>query len=169
MAANLSALNVRKELLDGMSRGDDPEEVLPQILSLLVDTVTFRPQILSLIAVGFIEHRGKAQAICHEHFSPIFAVLHAYLERNIESGRIRELDPRMITSVLAISVMVYPEISRLSTGTHPPHMDIRATVRAYTKFWLDVLAPSALGRVRPTVQSSALSSLDCLPKEPAEN
>src|ERR1700676_3574091 len=51
LTANLNGLRIRKELLEGMSRGDDPEVVLPQILALFVDTVTFRPQILALIVV----------------------------------------------------------------------------------------------------------------------
>jgi AcrR family transcriptional regulator len=160
LAANLNGVRIRTELLDGMSRGDDLEVVLPQILALLVDTVTFRPQVISLIAVGFIEHRGKAQAVCHEHFSPIFAVFHAYLVKNIEAGRIRELDPGMITSALAITVMVHPEISRLTTGMLPPQTDIRAAVRAYTKFWLEVLSPSAMATVRPGLELKALISQD---------
>jgi AcrR family transcriptional regulator len=160
LAANLNGLRIRKELLDGMNRGDEPEIVLPQILALFVDTVTFRPQVVSLIAVGFIEHRGKAQAVCHEHLSPIFAVFHGYLVKSIESGRIRDMDPRMIASALAITVMVHPEISRLITGMFPPQTDIRASVRAYSKFWLDVLVPPTLSTVRTGVDATSLLSTD---------
>ena len=160
LAANLDGLKVRKELLDGMSRGDDLEVVLPQILALLVDTVTFRPQVLSLIVVGYIEHRGKAHAVCHEVLSPLFAVFHAYLVRNIATGRIRSLDPQMITSALAITVMVHPEISRLLTGIFPAQADVRASVRAYTKFWLDVLAPSSLSGMRSGFGNATLLSSD---------
>jgi AcrR family transcriptional regulator len=156
LTSNLSGFRVRKELLEGMSRGDDPEVVLPQILALLVDTVTFRPQILALIVVALIEHRGKAQAVCHEHLSPIFSEFNSYLTRNIEAGRIRDLDPRMITSALAVTVMVQPEISRLITGMLPPQTDVRAVVRAYTKFWLDVLSPSQLGVIRPAMGAASL-------------
>jgi len=151
LTANLRGFRIRKELLEGMSRGDDPEVVLPQILALLVDTVTFRPQIPALILVALIEHRGKAQAVCHEHLSPIFGEFNSYLTRNIETGRIRDLDTRMITSALAVTVMVQPEISRLITGMLPPQTDVRAAVRAYTKFWLDVLSPSQLGSFRSGV------------------
>jgi AcrR family transcriptional regulator len=160
LTANLIEFRMRKELMEGMSRGDDPEVVLPQILAMLVDTVTFRPQILCLIAVALIEHRGKAQAMCHDHLSPIFALFHEYLAKNIETGRIRDLDPLMITSALAITVMVQPEISRLITGMLPPQSDIRATVRAYTKFWLAVLGPSTLGAMRTGPSTAALVSPD---------
>ncbi len=158
LTANLSGFRIRKELLEGMSRGDDPEVVLPQILAVLLDTVTFRPHVLCLIAVGLIEHRAKAQAICHQHLSPIFSVFHSYLAKNVEAGRIRELDPQMITSALAITVMVHAEISRLITGMLPPQTDTRAAVRAYTKFWLDVLAPSTLSGMRSRLGTADLLS-----------
>ncbi len=143
LRASLSGLRLRKELLEGIAAADAPEIVLPQILSLLVDTVTFNPQLLCLIAVALIELRWKAESICHEHLSPIFSAFHRYLSKNIEMGRIRNLDPRMITSALAMTVMVHPELSRLISGTPPPHSDNRDAVRAYTKFWLDVLRPIA--------------------------
>ncbi len=158
LAANLSGFRIRKELLEGMSRGDDPEVVLPQILALLVDTVTFRPQILALIVVALIEHRGKAQVVCHEHLSPIFGEFTSYLTRNIEAGRIRDLDPGMIASALTVTVLVQPEISRLITGMLPPQTDLRAVVRGYAKFWLDVLSPSRLAAIKPGLGGAALLS-----------
>ena len=51
------------------------------------------------------------------------------------------MDPGMITSAFATTVMVHPELSRLVSGTAPPHFDNRDAIRAYTKFWLDVLTP----------------------------
>ena len=148
LQAAFSGLRLRKELLDGIADCRAPEIVLPQILSLLVETVTFRPQLLCLIAVALIELRWKAEAICHEQLSPIFTAFNHYLAKNIENGRIRNLDPRMITSALAMTVMVHPELSRLVTGTPPPHADSRDAVRAYTKFWLEVLAPPSAGWTR---------------------
>lgn len=141
LRASFSGLRLRKELLDGITGCEAPELVLPHILNLLVDTITYKPQMLCLMAVALIELRWKAESICHEHLSPIFSAFSVYLAKNIETGRIRNLDPRMITSALAMTVMVHPEISRLISGAPPPHSDNRAAVRAYTKFWLDVLVP----------------------------
>jgi AcrR family transcriptional regulator len=148
---SFNGLRLRKELLDGIAGCETPEVVLPQILSLLVDTVTFKPQLLCLIAVALIELRWKAEQICHEHLSPIFSAFSRYLAKNIENGRIRNLDPRMITSALAMTVMVHPELSRLISGAPPPHSDSRDAIRAYTKFWLDVLVPQSISRPRDTV------------------
>jgi AcrR family transcriptional regulator len=159
LQASFSGLRLRKDLLDGITGCEAPEIVLPQIMALLVETVTFKPQLLCLIAVALIELRWKAEAVCHEHLSPIFSAFSRYLAKNIENGRIRNLDPRMITSALAMTVMVHPELSRLISGTPPPHSDSRDAVRAYTKFWLDVLIPPSLGRQREALEVSEPSTI----------
>jgi len=141
LRASLSGLRLKKDLIEGIADCEAPEIILPQILSMLVDTITFRPQLLCLIAVALIELRWKAESVCHEHLSPIFGAFNQYLAKNVERGRIRKLDPRMITSALAMTVMVHPELSRLISGSPPPHSDNREAVRAYTKFWLDILIP----------------------------
>jgi AcrR family transcriptional regulator len=158
LLANFSGLRLRKELLDGIAGCEAPEVVLPQIFSLLVDTVTFKPQLLCLIAVALIELRWKAEAICHEHLSPIFSAFNRYLTMNIENGRIRNLDPRMITSALAMTVMVHPELSRLISGSPPPHADSREAIRAYTKFWLELLVPPPMSRPRGAMELTDTTS-----------
>jgi len=149
LRTSLDGLRLRKELLDSISKCEAPEIVLPQILSLLVDTVTLKPQLLCLIAVALIELRWKAESICRDHLAPIFLTFSRYLEKNIAHGKIRNLDPRMIVSALTMTVMVHPELSRLISGVAPPHSDNRAAIRAYTKFWVDVLIP------HPIVNSNA--------------
>jgi AcrR family transcriptional regulator len=141
LQTSFNGLRIRKDLLDGIVACDAPEIVLPQILSLLIETVAFRPQLLCLIAVALIELRWKAESICHQHLSPIFSAFTQYLAKNIENGKIRNLDPRMIASAMAMTIMVHPQLSRLISGTPPPHSDNREAIRAYTRFWLDVLTP----------------------------
>ena len=158
LQANLSGLRLRKELLDGITDCEAPEVVLPQIFSLLVETVTFKPQLLCLIAVALIELRWKAEAICHEYLSPIFVAFSRYLAMNIECGRIRNLDPRMVASALTMTVMVHPELSRLVSGSPPPHADSREAVRAYTKFWLDVLIPQSANGLKSKLEVTESSS-----------
>lgn len=141
LQTSFNSLRIRKDLLEGIVACEGPEIVLPQILSLLIETVAFRPQLLCLIAVALIELRWKAESVCHQHLSPIFSAFTQYLAKNIENGKIRNLDPRMITSAMAMTIMVHPELSRLISGTPPPHADNREAIRAYTSFWLDILTP----------------------------
>jgi AcrR family transcriptional regulator len=152
LEASFSGVRLRKDLLDGMADCEAPEVVLPQVLALLVETITFQPQLLSLIAVALIELRWKAESICQQHLAPVFATFTRYLARNIEAGRIRNLDPRMITSALAMTVIVHPDLSRIISGTAPPHPDSREAVRAYTKFWLDILTPQSINRSRDAME-----------------
>lgn len=158
LEASFSEVRLRKDLLDGMAECEAPEVVLPQVLALLVETVTFKPQLLCLIAVALIELRWKAESICQQHLSPAFASFTRYLARNIETGRIRNLDPRMITSALAMTVIVDPDLSRLVSGAPPPHPDSRDAVRAYTKFWLDILTPQSINRSRDAMEITETST-----------
>jgi AcrR family transcriptional regulator len=137
----LSGLHLRKDLVDSIADGDLPEVVLPKLFSSLVGTITFKPQVLSLIAVAMIELRWKAESICRVQLGPIFADFHSYLSTNIKNGRIRNLDPVLVTAALGMTALVHPMLSRLLTGEPPPHSDNRDAIRAYTNFWLEILVP----------------------------
>jgi AcrR family transcriptional regulator len=93
LEASFTGVRLRKDLLDGITEYEAPEVVLPQVLALLVETVTFKPQLLCLIAVALIELRWKAESICQQHLSAAFAAFTRYLARNIETGRIRNSIP----------------------------------------------------------------------------
>jgi AcrR family transcriptional regulator len=140
LRSRLDALELRRGLLDGMARSAVPEEVLPLILAQLVDTSILMPELLPLVAVAFIELPWKAAAFCREHLSPIFSAINSYLAANIEKGRLRNLDPSLITAALASMAMI-PEFSKLVSDAPPPFSDTREAIRVYTRFWLEVLTP----------------------------
>jgi len=150
--AALNGLHLKRDLLESITACDAPEVVLPKLLSSLVGTITFRPQVLGIIVVAIIEMRWKAESTCHTHLSPIFAEFNRYLAMNIHKGRIRDLDPVMITAALGVTAVVHPLLSRLLTGSPPPHSDSRDAIRAYTNFWLDVLAPTPRNDARPAME-----------------
>jgi len=50
-----SALKMRRDLLEGIAQGQAPEVVLPKILEMMADLVSYRPELLRLIAVAFVE------------------------------------------------------------------------------------------------------------------
>lgn len=148
LRSRLSGLELRRDLLSGIAGGASPEIVLPQILTQLVDTAILKPELLRLIAVAFIELRWKAATVCYEYLSPIFSAVNRYLASNIESGKLRNVDPSLLTAALATSVMVHPEFTKLIAGAPPPYSDSREAIQVYSKFWLDVLVPSELMRSR---------------------
>lgn len=146
LRSRLSGLELCRDLLSGIADGAGPEVVLPQIFALLVDTAILRPELLRLIAVAFIELRWKAAAVCSEYLSPIFSAVNRYLARNIEDGKLRNVDPSLLTAALATSVMVHPELTKLIAGAPPPYSDSREAIQVYTRFWLDVLVPQEMVR-----------------------
>jgi hypothetical protein len=64
----------------------------------------------------------------------------------------------MVTSALAMTVIVHPDLSRLISGAPPPHPDSRDAVRAYTKFWLDILTPQPTNRSRDALEITETST-----------
>ena len=144
-----TGLKLRRDLLDGMTKCEAPEVVLPKIFDLLTDTVTFSPELLRLFAVAFLELHPKADVFNKEQLSPIFSTINHYLARSIEGGKVRDLDPTIVTVGLVSTVLLHSGLTKLIDGDKLPYADSREAARAYTKFWLDVLVPATLAHPRP--------------------
>jgi AcrR family transcriptional regulator len=136
-----SGLQVRRDLLEGIARCDPPEVILPKIIELFADTVNFRPELLRLVAVAFLELHPKADRFCVEHFSPLISTINGYLEMSIGSGRIRKLDSTMLTSALITTALMHAEIYNLIGGNRPMYANSLEAHRASARFWLDILNP----------------------------
>ncbi len=157
LRSRLNGLELRRELLEAITERGSPEVVLPQILAQIVDAAIVKPELLRLIAVAFVELNWKAAAVCYEHLSPMFSAVHHYLASNIADGKLRKLDSSMVTAALATTVMVHPEVSKLISGAAPAYADSGEAIRAYTKFWLDILTPqSTLAGVHAIVEAPAI-------------
>lgn len=143
----LSGLRLRRDLLDSIAEGAPPDVVLPQILTQLVDTATLKPDAIRLVAVGLIELNRKTQQLCFEYFAPVFATLNEYLVKNIETGRIRDVNPTMITAALATVVMVHHQFSKTLFGAGSGYDENREAIQGYTRFWLEMLLPQGSQRL----------------------
>jgi len=147
----LHEFELRRELRDGIAECAAPEIVLPLILAQFVDIAILKPELLRLIAIAFIELRWKAEKICYEYLSPIFSSVHGYLSGSIESGRLRAVDPSLVTAALATTVMMHPEFSKLIRDSHRPYSGSSEAIKMYSKFWLEVLSPpTSVGSSLPT-------------------
>jgi len=134
-------LKFRQDVLKGITQCDTPEVVLPKIIEMLADTVNYRPELLRLISVAFIELRSKADEFSQEQLSPVFSTINRYWEMNIGSGRIRNLDPTILTSALIMTVLTHPGIYDLIDGNKPVYSNSLEAHRAYARFWLDLIVP----------------------------
>ncbi|MGD0737175.1 MAG: TetR/AcrR family transcriptional regulator [Terracidiphilus sp.] len=145
-----AGLKFRHDLLKAITQCDAPEMVLPKIIEMLADTANYRPELIRLIAVAFIELRVKADEFCQEHLSPVFSTINRYCEMNIKSGRIRNLDSTILTSALMMTVLAHPEIYNLIDGNKPAYANSLEAHRAYSRFWLDLIVPRMPAYPSPT-------------------
>lgn len=136
-----AAVHLRRDLVEGMAGGDTPEVILPKIIEFLADILNYSPELLRLIAVALLEMQWKADVFCDECLSPALSAISKYLALNVQNGKVRNLDPTMVTAAMTTMVLVHPWLSRHASSERTIYADSRAAERAYTTFWLDVLAP----------------------------
>ncbi|MBS1802808.1 MAG: TetR/AcrR family transcriptional regulator [Acidobacteria bacterium] len=142
LASCFDSVQPRFNALELSSRKAAPEVVLPRILNILIDTATFSPELMRLVAVALLEVHGKAEEVCRQHLTPLFTAISSYLHKNVESGAIRNLNPAITTLGMALTVLAQPELSKLIDGCHISRLDLREVVDTYTQFWLGALLPS---------------------------
>jgi len=145
-------LKFRRDVLEGIAQCDSPEVVLPKIIEMLADTANYRPELLRLIAVAFVELHAKVNEFCQEQLSPVFSAINHYLEINIRSGKIRNLDSTILTSALIMTVLTHPEIYNLIDGNKPVYPNSLEAHRAYARFWLDLIVPRTSAYPSPNAQ-----------------
>lgn len=157
LTSSFTAITPRLDQFERISKGEPPETVLPKILGLLVDAAAFSPELVRLIAVAFLEVGGAAEEHCREHLAPLFRSISEYFEANIERGRIRNLDPMMMTTAIVLTTFAQPEVSRLVKGSASSKLDSRNAIDDYTNFWLGVLILPSQGISNVAVPARTLA------------
>ena len=151
-----AAIKLRRDMVDGMRYGHAPEVVLPKIIEFLIDILHYSPDVLRLIAVAFLEMHSKADEFCDEYLTPGFSAISKYFAESARQGRVRDLDPAMVTAALTTMVLAHPWFSRQAADERSGHPDRRAAEHAYTHFWLDVLRPRRVPGQREAPLASSM-------------
>ena len=133
-------MDFQRDLLEKIANCEPPEVVLPKVLELFADTVNYRPELLRLTAVAFLEMHPKGEAFIQERLSPALSAISQYLEMNVKGGKLRDLDPTTMTVALMMTTLTHAEISRL-IDKNKPLLSHKEKNRAQARFWLDMLAP----------------------------
>jgi len=142
LQTSFSSVKPRLDLFERSSERYTPEAMLAQILRLLADMATFSPELMRLVGVAFLELHGKAEDVCYGHLAPLFTSIANYLTTNMEQGKLRTLNPAIVTAAMALTAMAQPELSKLVAGTGFPRPSSRDSTDEYSAFWLKVLVPS---------------------------
>jgi AcrR family transcriptional regulator len=153
LRSHSAGMRFRKDLLEGLTQGDSPEVVLPKIFESLTETVNYRPELLRLIAVAFVELYPKAELFSHEYLSPALSAISHYLEMSIKNGKLRVSDPRMLTAALVMTGLMHSGISNLIDGDKP-RVNRQEADRACSGFWLDLLAPRMFPYTPPIARTT---------------
>jgi len=141
LASCFDTLTPRLTGIESAVKGAAPEIFLPRILNILIDTATFSPELVRLIAIALLEVHGKAEDVCRQQLTPLFALISGCLDRSIEAGHVRKLDPSITTLGIALTVLAQPELSRLLDNCRLSKLDLRDVLHTYTQFWLGALLP----------------------------
>jgi len=136
-----SGLKLCRDLVNGLTQCDTPQVVLPKILDLLTEMASYKPELLRLIAVAFLELHWKADQFGDEYLSPGLVKISRYLEMNIEQGRLRQVDPAILTTALMMTTVVHPGISKLIDRNRSLYRCSPDAGQTYSKFWLALLVP----------------------------
>ena len=118
-----SAVQLRRDVIEGMTDGNAPEVILPKIVEFFSDILNYSPELLRLIAVALVEMQWKADIFCDECLTPAFSAISKYLALNVQRGRVRNLDPTMVTAALTTMVLMHPWLSRLIDGDKLSYSD----------------------------------------------
>ncbi len=135
-----SGLKLRHDLEEGLSRSDPPQVVLPKIIDLLTDIANYKPDLLRMITVAFLELHWKAEQFGNEYLAPLLSGISRYMEALIKDGRIQGSDPTILTAALTMTTLIHPEISKMINGGQSVYRNSQDAAHAYAQFWLDLLS-----------------------------
>lgn len=142
LRSSLAEWELHADFLKDIEADAGPEVVLPRFLAQVVDATVLNPDLLPLMAVAFLERRAKAREVCRESFKPLMAAVHRYLAVHIEEGKLRMLEPTLITAAIVATAWVHPVLMEIDDGDGAHHLTNRDAIRALSRFWIDALAPA---------------------------
>ena len=153
--SSFSGVKPRLKALAPASRCEPPEVMLPRIVGLLQNIISFSPELVRLIAIAFLEVHGKAEDICREHLALLFTAIDDYLKANIQIGRIRNLNAGIATAAIAFTTLAQPELSKLAGSVKLSQLDGRQAIDECAAFWVNALVPSSQERFQDIAEVEA--------------
>ncbi len=143
LEARLSGVKLTRELQRALESDQRPEEVLPEVVRFLVDTVLHQPELLPLLCITSIE-LPQFERLCRQQLGVIFDQVKAYLERSAQLGHIHPVDPALATLSMAGGVLSQMVLWRLFTGQEMTRWQSAGISDTHSGLWL-----KALGKERP--------------------
>jgi AcrR family transcriptional regulator len=143
----LGRVRIRKDLQAGLIQGERPEVVIPLIFELIIQIITYEPELVRLLSIGLLELRPATERILRERIGPMVAAINSYLTNSVNQGKLRNLDPLHITATFVCAGLMHQGLYSLLTGGELPYSSTAQAVSAYSSFWLDTLSPAPTDRL----------------------
>jgi TetR/AcrR family transcriptional regulator len=135
--SRLKQLKLGRDLQNSLANDLDPAQVVPLIVTFLVDIVVQQPQLLRLLYVAANEMHGS-ERMFREHLGPIFDSVNTYFGRCVAKGIVNNLDPSMVTLGMAAAIATHSSLHQLFA-----YKDLRCnpeeTARGHSRLWLNAI------------------------------
>jgi len=145
--SRLNAVKLNRELQHGLASDDDPQTVIPMIVTFLTENILRNSELMRLLYVAGFELAG-AERLLGEHLGSIFDAVNSYFGRCASKGLIENFDPVVATLGMAGAVGVHYTLQPLFGDHH------RLKEPEYTRFLLNALQKNSAQAVRLTEQKA---------------
>ena len=135
--SRLKQLKLGRNLQNSLANDLNPDEVIPLIVTFLLETEAQEPQLLPLLYVAANELRGS-ERMFKEHLGPIFDSLNDYFRRCSAKGTVCNLDPSLVTLGMAAAIGAHRSLHQLFAGKGSP-WNVEEAARAHCQLWLNAL------------------------------
>jgi AcrR family transcriptional regulator len=141
LESRLRRLRVPRELQSRLEHNDSPELVLPLIVEFLVNTAIYQPELTRLLWVSLLELRPDAENFYRQRLEAILGVINNYVQHCVTRGALRDLDGHLAAVALVATISVHQEVHPILGSKKHSYTKAEDAVKAYSRFWLDALAP----------------------------
>jgi AcrR family transcriptional regulator len=139
--SRLCRLRISKELKKRLETDELPRTALPEIISLLVETVRHQPETIRLLYISLFEVDHGGERVLRKHLATLFEPVRQYLSRCAAKGLIRDLEPGVAALGLAASVAAHENLKSILSTDEILCASTDDAVAAYTEFWTKALVP----------------------------
>jgi AcrR family transcriptional regulator len=141
LESQLSRFNLGRELQASLSEGDDPEVVLPQVVTFVLNVLVMQPELQHLLYVAGFEV-PESDKMIREHLGAVFDLLCVYFKKSVEKQTIRDVDPVLATLGLLGIVAAHQSLRERFIHERPAQSEPEQAIAAYVGMYLHGLKTS---------------------------
>jgi AcrR family transcriptional regulator len=160
--SRLRRLRISKELRKRLELDENPRTALPEIISLLVETVRHQPETIRLLYISLFEVEQGAERVLRKHLATLFEPVRQYLARCAAKGLIRDLEPGVAALGLAASVAAHENLKSMLSHDEALSTSTDDAIATYTDFWTKALVPDVKAPAAYPVENVALMNFSTL-------